>query len=318
MTETTTYKDLIDILITSLQGASTIKDVQTACEAYIGQLRERYTLTSIHKYLTQARKAVDSAFPDGGEFGFYHDKEARTRHEAINYLVKSHDEKEAWKSHNTGIVTNTQTNQYWLTNPQAIIDRAIEGLDSEYYSYIAASLIVLSGRRPVEVLKTGDFEVRGTKLFFTGQAKTKGRTGKDLGFEIPVLCNAKKFVEAFQRLRLLKDCSEMTNDDVNRRVENKVNDKVKRVYGVLNPGIKGCSDLRKVYAAIVYHLYKTQRKFVWVTKTEDYKEGLEDNHKKGFNEYQFFKAILGHGEKESGSTQNYQKFEVKEADNDLR
>lgn len=299
------YKTLISTLIDNLGKAETIEDVEALCQGYVKTLKDNYALASQHRYLTLARKAVDTEL-EPGEFGYFDRKAGSVRHEAIQFLVKDIEDQDAWKKRNTQRVIETLENQVRLQNPKEIINRAIELLDDQYYSNVAAGLLLLSGRRPIEILKVGEFEPLKDRLYFTGQAKTKGREDVPEGYEIPVLCNPELFVDAFDRLRMLKDCRNMSNENVNRNVQNKVVEKIKKKFSPLCPEINSCSDLRKVYGAVCIFKYKHLNQIRWIAKG-----------KRNPAYAALLRNILGHGEDDVTTAQSYEKFEIVPGDNDL-
>jgi Telomere resolvase len=79
----------------------------------------------------------------------------------------------------------------------------------------AAALGLLTGRRTVEIFKTAAFTpVNEHAVLFSGQAK-KGDLAEAVSYEIPVLAPPELIDSALARLRLAKDCSTLTNRDVN-------------------------------------------------------------------------------------------------------
>jgi Telomere resolvase len=75
----------------------------------------------------------------------------------------------------------------------------------------AAALGLLTGRRTVEIFKTAQFTpVNEHAVLFSGQAK-KGDLAEAVPYEIPVLSPPELINSALARLRLAKDCTELTN-----------------------------------------------------------------------------------------------------------
>jgi Telomere resolvase len=84
----------------------------------------------------------------------------------------------------------------------------------------AAALSLLTGRRCIEILKTAHFTpVNDHAVLFSGQAK-KGDLADPIAYEIPVLAPPALVNSALARLRAAKDCSAITNRDVNLKYAN--------------------------------------------------------------------------------------------------
>jgi hypothetical protein len=91
-------------------------------------------------------------------------------------------------------------------------------LGSESYISIALGLIAVTGRRPIKILYTGDFgEIDDERVFFTGQAKTRGAENSSDDYAIPTLISASEVIAAFSKLRSKKDFSYL--DDGSRKPE---------------------------------------------------------------------------------------------------
>ena len=112
----------------------------------------------------------------------------------------------------------------------------------------AAALALLTGRRTVEIFKTGNFtEVSEHSVAFTGQAKKN--LDESTSYEVPVLAPPELINTALERLRAAKDCSVLTNRDVNLRYANSCNAAARRLLGQEHH----FHTLRGVYAVLVYH-----------------------------------------------------------------
>jgi Telomere resolvase len=113
----------------------------------------------------------------------------------------------------------------------------------------AAALGLLTGRRTVELFKTGTFTpVNEHAVVFGGQAK-KGDLAEPVSYEIPVLAQPELIVTALARLRAAKDSKELTNQDVNLRYANSCNAAVRRLLGKEYH----FHTLRGVYAVIAHN-----------------------------------------------------------------
>ena len=113
---------------------------------------------------------------------------------------------------------------------------------------VAAALALLTGRRTVEIFKTGNFTaVSEHAVSFSGQAKKN--LDEPTNYEIPVLASSELIQSALERLRAAKDCSALTNRDVNLRYANSCNAAARRLLGEDHH----FHTLRGVYAVLVYH-----------------------------------------------------------------
>lgn len=117
---------------------------------------------------------------------------------------------------------------------------------------ITAALELATGRRTVELLKTGSFSLGpddkpdGHYCMFSGQAKAGLETPDS--YRIPLLAPFEAVYAAFNRLRELVDCSEQDNIDVNQSYCTSVNNYTKKLTGLSPHG------LRQVYALITFEL----------------------------------------------------------------
>jgi CRISPR/Cas system-associated exonuclease Cas4 (RecB family) len=98
-------------------------------------------------------------------------------------------------------------------------------------------------------LKTAHFTpVNDHSVLFSGQAK-KGDLADPIAYEIPVLAPPALVNTALARLRAAKDCSAITNRDVNLKYANSCNAAARRL---LEKGHHFHS-LRGIYAVIAHH-----------------------------------------------------------------
>jgi Telomere resolvase len=115
---------------------------------------------------------------------------------------------------------------------------------------VAAALGLLTGRRCIEIFKTAHFTpVNDHSVLFGGQAK-KGDLADPVAYEIPVLAPPDLMNTALARLRAAKDCSALTNRDVNLKFANSCNSAARRLLGKEHH----FHSLRGIYAVIAYNL----------------------------------------------------------------
>ena len=108
----------------------------------------------------------------------------------------------------------------------ALLERATELLatasEKDGYIFLIAPLLLVSGRREVEVLaacagRSTFTKVGDTAVLFKGQCKTKG--AETAPYVIPLWCGADVFVAAIDALRRKRgDLSGMTNEEIHKRM----------------------------------------------------------------------------------------------------
>ncbi|MEM8810134.1 MAG: protelomerase family protein, partial [Cyanobacteria bacterium P01_G01_bin.38] len=142
-----------------------------------------------------------------------------------------------------------------IGNPDAIAQLAAELMASDEWSEIAAGVTVATGRRSAEVLKTAQFEFASKwSVWFEGALKRRSEP-VTLRFEIPTLVEAKRVIDAVERLRALVDTEGMDNRLVNRYFSNDVAQVCDRTFAELVSPREGKDNLythlfRAVYGTI--------------------------------------------------------------------
>lgn len=148
----------------------------------------------------------------------------------------------------------------FLNDPDVIVNKAIELLNSREWNEVAAGLAVLTGRRCTEILKTASFEEKTPySVIFTGALKRQDEPVA-LQFEIPTLAPAHEVIKAIALLREWVDTSGMDNREVNNRYAQGVIKACARHFRDLVPTRDGEDNLythlfRAVYATIATHWY---------------------------------------------------------------
>lgn len=207
-------------------------------------------------------------------------------------------------------------------NPDYIIELAHDKLTSNTSTWqeIAASLIVVTGRRPTEILKTGRFKKLDSKrVEFDGQLKTRDRGLHESleAYPIPVLvskeCTVDKIIKAMKRIqsavaeikikypdiagtrttRAIGDPKHGKEDIAhNRGVTQYSNRMINDVYSSWL-GLTGvtCKSMRAMYSQVAYE----------VTKPALPKNTSEDS---------YLTSILGYGEHGFGASRNYKQIEI--------
>jgi Telomere resolvase len=115
---------------------------------------------------------------------------------------------------------------------------------------IAAALGLVTGRRTIEIFKSAAFTaVTEHTVMFSGQAK-KSDVAEAVTYEIPVLAAPELINTALTRLRAAKDCSALTNREVNLKYASSANAAARRLLGKEHH----FHSLRGIYAVIAYNL----------------------------------------------------------------
>jgi integrase len=169
-----------------------------------------------------------------------------------------------------------------------VICRACELIQTRRFpNRVAAGLLLLTGRRTIEIFQRAEFTVIGDRsLRFKGQAKSKGSSQSRDDYDIPVLADPYVIMDAFHWLRRAYPCEGLTGQQVNRKVAPNLNRACKLAYERL---IVDCSphDLRAAYAEICLNFFWGQT---------------------GYNVY--FSQILGHSKNDVITALRYKKFEL--------
>lgn len=139
-----------------------------------------------------------------------------------------------------------------IKNSNEFLKQITEKLSSNVYRDLYPALLLVSGRRNIEILKTGDFKSIPRKPFmmkFTGQVK-----GNKEEYIIPCLVKTVLFIKALVRFRKLLN-TEGTNAEITQRYHS-INEKLfiglSKLYDVkLTP-----HSMRSVYIQFAYKIFK--------------------------------------------------------------
>ncbi|MFK0573310.1 protelomerase family protein [Endozoicomonas sp.] len=207
-------------------------------------------------------------------------------------------------------------------NPDFIIELAHKTLLNKSASWQAkaAALIVVTGRRPTEILKTGSLDkLKGNNALFDGQLKTRDRgLHEDLGaYPIPLIasdtCTASHIIKTMQQVQktvssvnvefpnmlgvpvvaAIGDPEHGKNDIAhNRGVTQYSNRMINDVYSSWLD-MKGvtCKSMRAMYSTLAYQINKPTLQ-------------------KGISEDAYTTSILGYGEHGFGASRNYKQIEL--------
>jgi hypothetical protein len=147
------------------------------------------------------------------------------------------------------------------------------------YLKMACALMLLTGRRATEILKTGEFFAipnEPKKLSFKGQLKVKERADKEDfadTYIIPTLCEASQILEGFEIMqkmakeeregktrngKLVRDFADMSNDMVGVTTANILGQYARKLFGDWLGSNISSHNLRKAYLAVARHQDKTE------------------------------------------------------------
>jgi hypothetical protein len=182
-------------------------------------------------------------------------------HFILDCIKFSKDEYIQLNNEMQGVVAERNENIQYLNDPQPLVDKAIQLLDSPEWADIAAALSVLTGRRSSELLATAKFTAKSPySVTFTGSLKRRGEL-QELSFEIPTLTTSKQVCSALDKLRQqLPDARKMTPESVNRKYGPAVARACDKHFSDLVPQRQGKDNLythlfRSVYATIATFWY---------------------------------------------------------------
>jgi Telomere resolvase len=238
--------------------------------------RYGYTLGTLRRYLTDYRVALRDRFGD--------------RHPALRYIRLSKADMEEMRDAYADSVEDRNLNLRPVRLDELVATATNILRDPERHpAALAAALAVLTGRRVVELLKTGHF-TEGPKrrtLIFSGQVKTKGsRSARTDPFEIPVHADPKLLLAGFARLRREFDCSGLSNREVHDRYSKRLSLHAGALFKDAHGTPLSPHDLRAVYALAAY---------AWLAPPT-------------VSPIVYLPRILGHAERDFTTSHSYWKF----------
>jgi hypothetical protein len=228
-----------------------LRRFQRFCRAHVQALKDAgYTINTVKTALTDYRNAVKDVL-NGDELKF-----------TLRYFTLTREEwwslRREYEKKVTAEVGKTRPIQ---AGP--ILQMAKSNLHADSYTRQTAALMLVTGRRSIEVLKLGSVTPvpgRDDVVMFAGQAKTR-----EVGvppYEIPVLASAAEVIGAWNALRAKltipnprspgqRPISELTPDEINARCAKSLNETVESMFGKSADDQKlKPKDLRAVYALI--------------------------------------------------------------------
>ncbi|MEM7758068.1 MAG: telomere resolvase [Cyanobacteria bacterium P01_A01_bin.40] len=321
----------IEEFILKLTPLTTISDIKALCNQELDYLRQELSIsatysdegypigvtgdarrlkTQVSAYRTAIRglktnsKNSQSTIKDG--------KQIRV-HKALKFFnLEIHEKRDVNRRDRTR-VREDKTNRPSF-DAVAVLDQAVELLESNSYVSKVAGLYLLTGRRHEEILITGQFDnplfdteddLLGQWLesdvdsaLFSGQVKRKGNS--DSPYNIPLLAPLETIQTTINWLRTHKP----HQPGQRPKGSKELGLKVRKIFqdSELLPIPAGKDDylnphnLRSAYSAICWKLYRNSN--VAMNCTEDI----------------FVKAIMGHTEESTQSAQAYLDYELNETE----
>jgi hypothetical protein len=192
-------------------------------------------------------------------------------HIAVKYFTLKKSEIQEYNSYEENrkdaYLNVSNDNRLVIVDHNELINVATDLLSSNSDHEVVAGLLALTGRRTIEMWKTGCFEyIDDNKVLFSGQAKTRNSPNAKHSYQIFTLCNAQLVCSALNQLRLNRDFTNKTEREVNSITSNYLSKVVKRHFnrfvmrknesGFLdNYGFIEAKDLRAMYVHIAQAIF---------------------------------------------------------------
>ena len=265
-----TMKRRIALFLAKISNVTDAHTVEHFCIEEKGWFEQQYKNDNTRAaHMTKYRKAIasmaaDRSFPDAVMYEQETANGPVRQHIALkwmNYSSEFHQQRQA----PTQAKAKAQRRQRVAFEPQLVIDAAVAALlfASSSTWEVAAAIILLTGRRPTEILKLGDFTQTGAyQLEFSGQLKR--RSDETATFPIYCLVRSYLLIDAFTRFRRIasvRELQEAENTAVDSRLNATVNRAVRTVFSEdilpapLGEAQLSAKNLRAAYVNIAYHLF---------------------------------------------------------------
>lgn len=314
-------KSLIEQLVDARGIAAEVEaiQVQTAAgQKKLKQLAERYPVYSDALIKLADQPDADAALALEKMIRQREDlvndlTDLKIDHEAlVNLKMPKNDQEELKQNFKTALTkkkTGTKAIDYSvymnhiaaiLNNPKAAADK-FTGM--KRLAPVVFALCAATGRRPIEVMVTGDLKIESeNKLLFSGQAKKRFEEEADAAYWIYSLVDTQLVIDAFKFLRSMDKIKELSvasseNPDDLRSLNQMVNDRTSWIFNeyavdVFGDKTRTVKDTRGIYARIAYERFFNTDPY-WASKDDD----------------TFYFELLGHETLESQL--HYKSFKVR-------
>ena len=261
-----TLEHHVALFLAKLSGAEDARTVEYLCREEKAWFEVQYENDNTRAaHMTRYRKAIASmsaaiSFPADVTYEQATETGPIRQHLALkwmNYDSRFHAARQA----PTVAKTKAQRRQRVAFEPVPVIERAIAALSSEDYREVGATIILLTGRRPTEILKSGSFtQVNRYQVEFSGQLKSRGKAET---YPIYCLCRSHLLIDAFTRFRRtanIKALQAEENTAVDSRLNATINQAVQHIFSEVLRSPLGdeqlsATNLRAAYVNIAYHLF---------------------------------------------------------------
>ena len=167
----------------------------------IKQLRNKYpNLGTLSKNLSIIKSKLSKSLPNNPEF---------------NKLKLTNDEYSLLNKKSQNSLNHKLDSLLVIKNSKVFLNEILQGLsNSNKYDELFPALLLATGRRSIEILKTGKFKTIKNKIYFYGQAKKRNEKSK--GYVIPLLYDTKTIQKSLLRLRKGIACltDGLNNDEI--------------------------------------------------------------------------------------------------------
>lgn len=291
----------------------------TAGKKKLQKIAQKYPLWAVYLHALseddgkEAREEMYTAFRQGAQLlddlgGL------KINHEILYHLQLPASERASIRKRWDSVLSDKKRNVVMLDYPvymQSVTNILYAPFAPEHVSQkqqmapMAFALAAVSGRRMIEIVANGEFEVASRyEVNFRGQAKKRSEDDGDVVRKIYTLCDAKLFVQRLYELRscpaassFIEEKTTPDDDDASYRAANiRIVSGLAKSFnefakGFFNNDNRVFKDTRSIYARIVYELwFSTDPR--WKTKDEDV----------------FFSEILGHDDE--GTQLHYKQFKL--------
>lgn len=262
----------VALFLAKLSNVDAPATVKHFCLEEKGWFEEQYKNDNTRAaYMTKYRKAIasmtaDRTFPSSVLYEQETQDGPVLQHLALkwmNYSSEFHQARQA----PTQAKAKAQRRERVAFSPQPVIDVAVAALSSESTWEVAAAIILLTGRRPTEILKSAEFKQAGPyQLAFSGQLKKRDNEAAIATYTIYCLVRSHRLIDAFTRFRRIasiRELQEAENATVDSKVNAIINRAVREVFPEdilpypLGETRLSAKNLRAAYTNIAYHYFST-------------------------------------------------------------
>jgi hypothetical protein len=219
------------------------EEIAALCGAEVEALRRRGlgSILSFKRPLRELRNAVKERVAKDGSGNQYAI--------ALKYLELTEDEKQALNQPSERKRDERLTHQAFIKRPDEVIARIERLLHSQRWEEVAAGLSAATGRRLAEVVRFAVFRPKSRySVWFAGQRKSANA----VEYEIPTLVEASLVLSAWQRLRVLRDFSEVPSDSISSSFGPAVKAVIMREFADLIEAPQGRAELYTHVQRAVY------------------------------------------------------------------